>query len=171
MFSAMKLIRLLGVLALCCITVPAFAQEPRSIGSWRDWDAFVLGAGNSKVCYIVSVPKKKLPSSVTHGTVYVTVAHKPGRKVKNEVNVVVPYNFRSGSEVRAIIGGRTEKMFTSGGEAWAYDPESDTDLVNRMKRGVTLRVKGQSSRGTDVTYEFSLYGFTAAYNAITKACS
>ncbi|MDX1580936.1 MAG: invasion associated locus B family protein [Alphaproteobacteria bacterium] len=167
----MKITRFFSIVVLCSLALPAFAQEPRSIGSWRDWDAFVLGAGNSKICYIVSVPEKKLPTSVTHGTVYITVSHKPERKVKNEVNVVVPYSFRAGSEVRAIIGGRVEKMFTSGGEAWAYDPESDAELVQRMKQGVSMRIKGQSARGTDVTYEFSLYGFTAAYNAITRACS
>ncbi len=39
-----------------------------------------------------------------------------------------------------------------------------------MKAGSNLVVKASSSRGTDTTDTYSLSGFTAAYNAISKAC-
>ena len=39
-----------------------------------------------------------------------------------------------------------------------------------MKGGLAMIVAGISSRGTLTTDTYSLNGFTAAYDAITKAC-
>lgn len=166
----MKLFRTCLVLMLSALALPAMADEPRLLGTYRDWDAFVLGSGDTKVCYMASVPKKSLPTNVSHGNVYVTVAHKPRRAVRDEVNVVTGYKFRPDSTVSTNIGGRTQKMFTSGSEAWAYDADDDAELVANMKRGSKMTVKGTSARGTSTSYEFSLYGFTNAYEAVTKAC-
>lgn len=157
-------------LTIAILATPVLAAEPQLLGTYRDWDAFVLGSGNTKVCYMASVPKTSLPASVNHGTVYVTVSHKLQRKVQDEVNVVVGYNFKADSTVATTIGGEAQKLFTSGREAWAYDGDADRALVASMKRGAKLTVKGTSQRGTKTTYEFSLSGFTAAHQAVTKAC-
>jgi len=39
-----------------------------------------------------------------------------------------------------------------------------------MRAGLTMVVKGTSSRGTLTTDTYSLRGFTAAYDAMQKAC-
>ncbi|TDI59983.1 MAG: hypothetical protein E2O92_06420 [Alphaproteobacteria bacterium] len=148
----------------------AQAADPQLIKTFRDWDAFTQGEGATKTCYIASVAKKTRPSNVNHGEVYVTVAHKPRRKIQDEVNIVVGYDFKTGSNVRAVSGAMSESLFTSGREAWAYDPDMDGRLVDGMKRGTNLAVSGTSARGTKTNYEFSLFGFSAAYDAISKAC-
>ena len=155
--------------ALFAVTLPARA-EPELISTFKDWDAFVSGEGASKTCYIASVPKKSLPAKVRHGNVYMTVAHKPRRKIRDEVNVVAGYTFKADSQVRAISGATAEDLFVSGNEAWAYDPKMDGRLVAAMKRGASMVVRGTSERGTKTSYEFSLFGFSAAYAAISKAC-
>ena len=156
---------LLGVWAL-----PVFAAEPVLIKTFKAWDAFTLGQGKSKVCYMATVPTKSRPKKVNHGAVYVTVAHKPRRQIRDEVNVVVGYDFQTKSSVRVSSSGASEKLFTTGREAWAYDSGMDGRLVAAMKRGTALAVSGTSARGTKTNYEFSLFGFSAAYEAISKAC-
>ena len=165
-----KLAIILPLLGMGLWALPAFAAEPVLIKSTKAWDAFTLGEGNAKVCYMATVPTKSSPKKVNHGTVYVTVSHKPRRQIRDEVNIVVGYNFQTKSSVRVSSGSNSEKLFTTGREAWAYDPAMDGRLVAAMKKGTKLAVSGTSARGTKTNYEFSLFGFSAAYEAISKAC-
>ena len=51
------------------------------------------------------------------------------------------------------------------------DAAADKQLVQAMKAGSELIVKGTSGRGTATTDTYSLGGFTAAMAAIDKACA
>lgn len=151
---------------------PVSAQQGTILGSYRDWDALVLNRPNGeKICYMISIPKTKEPANVTHGDVYITITHRPRRKVKDEVNFVVAYDLKTGSEAQGTISASRFAMFTEGKGAWNYDQEQDSKMVDAMKRGNTLVMSATSERGTNTNYRFSLAGFTAAYNAITAECS
>lgn len=151
---------------------PAGAEERELLGSYRDWDALVITRDSGeRICYMISIPKDTAPKNVNRGNIYVTVTHRPKRKVRDEVNIVVGYPFRAGSEATVNIGGRRYTLFTEGQGAWAYTPDEDSRLVSAMKGGTTMVVHGTSSRGTDTTDRYSLIGFTAAYGAISEACS
>ena len=148
--------------------------KPRLLGSYRDWDAMVgTMQDGSKTCYMISTPKRSSASKkdAVRGQIYMTVTHRPKFGVKGEVNAVVGYPIRRGSEANISVDGRHSfSFFTEGSGAWAYDPKDDASAVSAMKAGSTLVVKASSQRGTDTTDTYSLSGFTAAYNAITKAC-
>ncbi len=154
--------------------VEADAQpKPRKLSTHRDWDAMTAGSGDSRVCYVISVPKKTYISrqGARRGDIYLTVTHRPAFGVKDEVNVVVGYPIRRGSEARISVDGkRTYQFFTEGSGTWAYDPKDDRAVVAAMKAGVNLEVRATSQRGTNTRDTFSLRGFTAAYNAATAAC-
>jgi len=150
---------------------PARADARQLLGSYRDWDAFLLKKqNNEKICYMISVPKDTHPKNVRRGDIYITVKHRPRTKVKNEINVVVGYPFKKNSTSKVVIDKRSYTLFTSGDGAWAYDAKQDTAMAAAMKRGNVLYVHGVSSRGTKTKDKYSLSGFTAAHNAITKAC-
>ncbi|NVJ69184.1 MAG: hypothetical protein HWE08_02445 [Alphaproteobacteria bacterium] len=155
-------------------TTAAFAQgTPRKISSHNDWDTMVAGSGSSKVCYVISIPKKTWISrkGASRGDIYMTVTHRPAFGVKDEVNVVVGYPIRQGSEARLSVDGKKHyQFFTEGSGAWAYDPKDDRSVVSAMKAGINLEVRATSQRGTNTRDTFSLRGFTAAYNAATRAC-
>ncbi|MFO7482758.1 invasion associated locus B family protein, partial [Oceanibaculum nanhaiense] len=68
------------------------------------------------------------------------------------------------------IGGTTYKLFTVDDHAWAATAQEDKQLVEAMKKGSTMVIKGASSRGTETTDTYSLSGFTKAYEEIGKAC-
>jgi len=170
---------LIGVVtvAIAAVLAPtsSLAQDKTDlIGSFNDWDAFTLTRGNgSRLCYMVSVPKswKASKEDALRGDIYITVTHRPATDVRDQVNVVVGYPLKQGSEVKATIDGQTSfELFTQADGAWLYTQEQDSEMVQAMRRGVNLVVEGTSSRGTDTTDRYSLMGFTAAYNAISKAC-
>ncbi|MCJ9428101.1 invasion associated locus B family protein [Kordiimonas marina] len=157
------------------LSLPASAAAGRELlGSYRDWDAIVSKHGNTKVCYMISMPKKSVASrsGASRGDIYITISHRPAAHVKNEVNVIVGYPLKEGSTMKVRVDGRHQfELFTEGEGAWAYDPKDDTAMVNAMRAGSHLVAYGVSQRGTKTTDTYSLSGFTAAYNAITKACN
>ena len=169
-FTAIRFSLLLGFFA-AGFSAPASAERREILGSFRDWDAVQIERDNGeKHCMMISVPKSSRPQNVNHGRVYMTVTHRPRRKVMDQVDFVAGYDLRVGSEATATIGTSRYTMFTEGRDAWNYTEEDDSRMVAAMKRGSTLALRAISARGTNTSYSFSLTGFTAAYNAITAAC-
>lgn len=169
----MQIIRGIGFAAIAATTVlvaSSVAAEQQPIGTFRDWSAFVDTVGGNKVCYAGSLPKKQDGDYTRRGDAYVLITHRPADKVVGEVSVEAGYTYQSGSEVTATIDGRPFRLFTEGGNAWAYDEAADRELVRAMRAGTEMTVKGTSSRGTVTTDTYSLFGFTAAYKAITDEC-
>lgn len=163
----------------CSLGLVAFAEAGsaaetrRHLGSYKSWDAFVYGSGKTRTCHMISVPKSWSASkkNVRRGDVYVMVSHRPEYSIKGEVSTVVGYPLKSGSEARVQVDGRKRfDFFTEGDAAWAYDPKDDRAAVAAMKAGAGMVIIATSQRGTKTTDKYSLSGFTAAYNAITKAC-
>ncbi len=98
------------------------------------------------------------------------MTHRPWDKRINEVSFAAGYSFKKDSVVQIRIGGQRFTLFTDGSSAWSRSAKDDKEIVGAMKRGVTMIVRGISSRGTRTTDTYSLQGFTKAYQAIGKAC-
>lgn len=141
----------------------------QTLGSFQDWTAFTDGS-ERRICYIGSVPKKKEGNYTVRGDTYVLATHRPGEKVFGEISVEAGYSYKPGSEVEISIDGQTFKLFTQGGNAWAYDEKADRALLDAMRAGRQMVVKGTSTRGTLTTDTYSLAGFSAALQSIDKAC-
>ena len=170
-----------AVLALCGILFGApvaNAADARPIGTFNDWRAYVEGSGKTKLCYIVGEPRRKLPRAAWRGDVFITVSHRPGAGVRNEVSVRIGYPFSAESNPFARVGSDTFDFFTgvrasTNAKEWAWlnNEARQGALVNAMKRGSELVFKGTSERGTLTTDSYSLKGATAAMKAIDKACT
>ena len=157
-------------LIVCILPAVAFAEGPKLIGEYRDWDAYEYLEAGKTVCYVASTPKDSQPRNVRHGDVYAEVAQRPAQNVADEVSVYVGYDYRTDSTVTATIDGQVFELFTDANSAWADDADADRALVEAMMRGGSMVVRGISARGTNTTYTYSLLGFTAARAAIRKAC-
>jgi invasion protein IalB len=158
----------LAALLLTLTGAPLSAQAQTNIGTFTDWNAFTDTEGSAKVCYVGAFPQKSLPDNVTRGKIYILVTHRPATKSLGVVSVEAGYTYKDGSDVDFMVEGKPVfKFFTKGGQAWTQE---DAAVVNALKAGKTLTVKGTSSRGTVTTDTYSLAGFTAAYQAIDKAC-
>ena len=114
---------------------------------------------------------------MTRGDIFITLTHRPGQGVRNEVAVSVGYPFSAQSNPFAKIGNTEFNFFTgiqarNSADDWAWLRKLDQQerLVTAMKRGRTLVFKGTSARNTLTTDTYSLSGVTAATKALDAAC-
>ncbi len=150
---------------------PAAAQSPRSLGAFKDWEAFSITENGDLFCYMASAPEKEEGDYAKRGQVWSMVHHRPAGKERDVVSFRAGYTFKPGSNVTVIIGKASFELFTdSQGRAWGRRAKDDRALVRAMRRGSSMVVKGISSRGTVTTDTYSLSGVTAAYKAISAAC-
>lgn len=146
------------------------AAKTKIIGTYESWTASMFSDGKGKVCYLHSNPVKSAGKYKKRGDTYIQVTHRTKEKIRDEVSVTAGYTYRKDSSVTAEIDGQKRTLFTAGGTAWSDDAKADRALVKAMRAGRELVIKGTSGRGTLTVDRYSLKGFTAAHNAINKAC-
>jgi hypothetical protein len=157
--------------AVALSALPALAAAPKVLGTYQDWQSYLLVEGNRRVCYMASAPQKKEPEAAKRGDVLVFVTHRPADKERDVVNFHVGYTLKANSDVRvAITGDKSYTLFTKGETAWTRGEAEDKALVQAMMKASTMTVVGESERGTKTTDTYSLRGFSAAYKEINKAC-
>ena len=152
------------------LTSPTFAAEPRLLETHGDWTAYVLIEDGSKVCYMASRPQKEEGNYTQRGEIVALVMHRPAEGTNNVFSYIAGYPYKDGSDAAVAIGNKHFTLFTQNERAWARDDETDNRLVQAIRAGSEMTVKGTSSRGTATTDTFSLTGSAAAYAAISKAC-
>lgn len=159
------------VLVFCAVfaALPMTALPARAdfLGKFDAWEAHARSDGGAKVCYAATVPVKSVGDYSKRGDVFFLVSHRPADKMIGFVSLEAGYPYGTSSKITATIGDKTYPLFPDGGLAFAYD---DKPLIDGMIRGVDMVLQGTSSRGTLTTDTFSLKGFTAAYQAASKAC-
>lgn len=148
----------------------AFAAEPKQLGVFKAWSAHRLGDGKQRLCYVYAVPGLSRGKYKRRGPTYIQVTHRAKDGARNEVSVMAGYVYKPDSNAIVEIDGRKYKLFTRGDGAWTHDGKQDTSLVAAMRAGKSMILRGTSSRGTRTTDTYSLKGFSAAHNAIGKAC-
>lgn len=148
----------------------SLAAAPEQIGVFKAWSAHRLVEGGQRTCYMYAEPTSSSGDYSRRGPTYMQVAHRTSDGARDEVSLTAGYTYKDGSEVTLDIDGRTFKLFTSGDGAWTRNAKQDAVLVAAMKAGLEMVVRGTSSRGTLTTDTYSLSGFTAAHDAIGKAC-
>jgi hypothetical protein len=167
-----KIHSLLPSLALVAIALasPVSAQTPQFLGSYTDWNVYEFNENSQKICYMASVPKKQTGNYTRRGNPAVLVTRRPGPQVLDEVSVQPGYTYGDGSEVSLTVDTTAYSLFTRGEHAWTRNSEEDRSLINQMKRGSTMVVRGESSKQTTSEDTYSLLGFTKAYEAMVAAC-
>lgn len=157
-------------LTIFTLTSAAQAQAPTRIKQNNAWGAYSHSGNAGKVCYILSVPTSKEPSDRDHGDVFFMLSQHPGQNVTLEPQFTVGYPFKDNSKVVVNIDGKRFSMFTRGSNAWMENPAEEPQVVNAMRAGKSMSVVGQSRRGTETKYTYSLSGVTASIKEIQR-CS
>ena len=165
---------LLAIVASSVIAGSSYGDTRKDLGTFKNWDALVeTNSRGQKTCYIISMPKKTTPSQKvsSRGDTYMMISKKPTYGIQAEVMVALGFAGRESVEATASIDGkRSNRMFMKGDAAWTYDARDDVNMVTQMKAGSNLLFTSTSKRGTLLKDTYSLSGFTAAFNAITRAC-
>jgi len=160
-----------GLLATVALTGAAEAQSKvKTLGRYGDWAGYTYTENGKPVCYIASTPVKSTGKVAKRGDALFLVTHRPEFEDIGVVTAVAGYTFRNGSRPRVKIGGLEYSFFTKDGTAWA-NGEDDQKVVRAMRRGRTMLVRGETQRGVKTSDQYSLIGFTKAYEAISAACN
>ena len=146
--------------------------QPTLLGQYGDWGAYTASPGGSKICFALAKPKssKTEPAGRTRDQSYMFVSSRPADKVKNEVSVIIGYPFKTSSDATAEIGGTKFAMYTQNDGAWIKNVTEEARMVDAMRKGADLTVKGTSGRGTQSTDQYSLKGLPQALDKIEQEC-
>lgn len=163
------------ILAVCLTGLaagPAWAEDPVSLGTFDDWEAFTYKADGAPVCYVYSVPKKSESGKKfsQRDPVYFLVTNWPGRKIKGQISTIIGYPFKESAPVSALVDETGFDLYSNGDTAWAAAPETEAEIVKTMKSGKALSVVGTSWKGTVTTDTYSLSGFSSALAKIDASC-
>lgn len=148
----------------------AQASEPRLLGNFGAWSAYVFLENNNKVCYMAAKPKSSQGKYESRGDIFALITHRPAEGSKNVFSYATGYGYKPNSEANLTIDGRSFSLFTQDDMAWAPDSGQDNAIIESIKTGSNMVIKGMSTRGTSTTDTFSLGGSSKAYDAITTEC-
>jgi hypothetical protein len=155
-------------------TAPATTGEvqPTLLGQYGDWGAYTATPGGKKVCFALAKPKtaKTEPEGRKRDQSYVFVSTRPAEKVKNEVSIIIGYPFKTSSDATAEIGSAKFAMYTQNDGAWIKNVAEEVRMIDAMRKGADLTVKGTSGRGTTSTDQYSLKGLAQALDKIEQEC-
>lgn len=162
---------LAGLTAAPVLTADA-APAPINVGKFRSWMAVMLQESGDKFCYVHGVPVRKRGNDRDRGASYVQVVQLPlsTESHTDELMYTAGYRFRPDSAVTLNIDGKRFRLMTREDTAWTEDVTVDPDLVNAMKKGRRMVVRGVADSGAATVDTYSLVGFTAAYRAAAEAC-
>jgi invasion protein IalB len=146
--------------------------QPTLLGQYGDWGAYTASPGGNKVCFALAKPKttKTEPEGRKRDPSYVFVSTRPADKVKNEVSVIIGYPFKTSSDATAEVGTSKFAMYTQNDGAWIKNVAEEARMVDAMRKGADLTVKGTSGRGTQSTDQYSLKGLAQALDKIEQEC-
>lgn len=166
MLVRMKTIILASMLAAA--PAFAFAAGPTALGpnagQYGQWTAATYGQGSDKVCYAFTAPQSSTPAMQGRGKVMLTVSER--KSASNEVSVTSGYDYPKNAKVQLTVGNSVFPLYTQRNVAFAADGKG---AVTAFRIANAAVVTSSGPQG-DVTDQFSLDGFSAAYHAIVAAC-
>ena len=165
-----KKILLICVLCIGFLSSVVLAAEPKSIGKYKNWEAFVYTDGNGKVCFAQTIPLERAPKNFKRKPSRLFVTFRKSEKIKNEISVTSGYEYKPAS-VTAKTGKNEFSLFSQGNFAWLLDGEEEYNLIKTMKKASKLSVAATAKNGSKTKDLYSMMGFTKAYNAARKSCA
>lgn len=159
------------ILTALAILLPglAMAGTPSPLGtsngSFGAWTAATYGRGSAEICYAFTNVQISKPNWKSRGKVMLTVTERSG--LRDEVTLTPGYAYPKAANVGLAIGKQTFPFYTSGGTAFT---ESGTQIVSAFRAANSASATSTGPKGKPVVDQFSLTGFSAAYEAISHAC-
>lgn len=153
-------------------TAAVGGAQPTLLGQFGDWGAYTAAPNGSKVCFALGKPKTSQtnPPGRNRDPAYIFVSTRPAENVKNEVSVIIGYPFKEASDATAEIGTAKFAMYTQKDGAWIKNVAEEARMIDAMRKGADLTVKGTSGRGTASTDTYSLKGLAQAIDRVEQEC-
>ncbi|AOO79815.1 hypothetical protein LJR009_001886 [Bosea sp. LjRoot9] len=189
-FAASRLLIVASLFAASVIAVPASAQpkpkpqaKPAPVASASagqaqamlletagKWQAFSSQQGRSKVCYALSKAEARLPANLKDIEGLLFVSSRPTEGVRNEISFVLNFDLKEDVEHQAIIGSERFALVAKGQNMWLKNPAEEPRMLDALRKGSGLEVKGTSKRGNPTSDKYSLAGMNQAVKRAEDAC-
>jgi hypothetical protein len=146
--------------------------EPSLIGQYEEWGAYMATPNGRKVCFALAKPisTSTNPPNRPRDQPWIFISSRPGEKVRDEVSVVFGYGLKPSSDANIEIAGGSYAMNTQGDGGWVKNPAEEPKLVETMRKGRDMTVKGTSAKGTVSTDVYSLKGLAQALDKVGQEC-
>jgi invasion protein IalB len=153
---------------------PAVAGQPQPqlLGQYGDWGAYAATPGGRKICFVIAKPAsaQTTPPNRPRNPIYFFITTRPAENVRNEVSTVVGYTLKPNSDATAEVAGATFTMYTQNDGAWIKNVAEEARMVDAMRKGSDLVIKGVSGRGTQTADTYSLKGLAQALDRTAQEC-
>jgi hypothetical protein len=153
-------------------TAAAGGTQPSLLGQYGDWGAYTANPGGRKVCFALAKPAKAStePPNRPRDPAYMFISTRPTEKVANEVSVVVGYGLKQNNDAVVDVGGTKFSMYTQNDGAWIKNAAEEPRLVESLRKGADVVVRGESAKGTKTTDVYSLKGLAQALDRVSQEC-
>ena len=148
----------------------AYAEDPKSVGKYKNWETFVYNDNKDKICFAQTTPLERAPKNFKREPSRLFVTFRKSEKIKNEISITSGHEYKSAS-VTAKSGKNEFSFFSQGSFAWLIDGEEEYNLIKTMKKASKLSVTATAKNGSQTKDLYSMMGFTKAYNAAKKSCA
>ena len=166
--------RLASIAFFLALSTAAFAAPPELVGKFDDWAVYKTSGADGIVCYALAQPKASQPTNVRRDPIFFLISTWPGKSVQGEPSIVPGYPYREESRATVEIGSDKFEFYTQNegtdGGAWMKEPTEEQRLLDAMRRGSSMVIKGTSRRGTLTIDNYSLKGATAALDRLAQGC-
>jgi invasion protein IalB len=148
------------------------APQPTLLGQFGDWGAYAATPGGKKVCFALAKPANShtTPANRPRDPAYMFISSRPAEKVKDEVSIIFGYGLKPNADANIEIAGANYAMYTQADGAWVKNAAEETRLVDAMRKGQDLTVKGTSAKGTASSDVYSLRGLPQALDRVGQEC-
>ena len=134
------------------------------------WQAFSSQQGRSKVCYAMSKAETRIPANLKDVEGLLFVSSRPGEGVRNEISFVMNFDLKEGVEHQAIVGNERFALVAKGQNMWLKNPAEEPRMLDSLRRGSGLEIKGTSKRGNPTSDKYSLAGISQIVKRAEDAC-
>ena len=161
---------ILVIVVFTVFSLNAFANTPKSTGTYNSWESFTVETDKGKICFAQTIPTKRAPTAIKRDKSKLFVTFRPAEDIKDEVSITSGHDYKS-STVTASSGKRKYSFFSQKSFAWLLDDKEEKKFIKLMQKATDIIVKARTTKGAETTDHYSMMGFTKAYNAAKKTCS
>jgi hypothetical protein len=143
------------------------------LGTFKDWSAYTYNDSTGKMCVAAANPAESKYSQPIQerGSVFFFVTRTEEEKTRSQASTAIGYLFADNANATIEIDGDTKfTMSTTKDVAWMANTGQDAALLEAIREGDRMIVKGRSRRGTITMDTYSLAGSAAAIDRIAKEC-
>jgi hypothetical protein len=147
------------------------AGSPNLLGQFGEWGAYTAAPAGRKLCFVIAKPgsQQTKPAGRPRDPAYFFISTRPAERVKDEISTVVGYALKPDS-ANAVIGSATFAMYAQNDGAWIKNAAEEARMIDAMRKGGDLVVKGTSARGTESTDTYNLRGLAQALDRVAQEC-